>query len=139
MNRVRIGWIPLLAILAFGCGSRITATVNGQLVYPDGTPAKGLEGHVVIFEGVGPDGKNYSANGVVNAQGEFELTTEKPGDGAPIGLCKVMIARRQIDAERTAPAVIDRKFESFDTSGLEFEVKPGANRPTLTVTPLKKK
>jgi hypothetical protein len=127
--------VALAAGLAAGCGKPGFAPVRGQLVHPDGSPAAELDGFQVVFEGAAADGKAYAAVGPIDAQGRFELTTADPGDGAPVGTCRVLVEPKMLDSEREAPYPIDRKYRSFDTSGLTAEVKPGANEVTLTVVP----
>jgi hypothetical protein len=119
-----------------GCGgSSGLAPVRGQVQNPDGSPAAKLDGFSVVFEGKTPDGKAYSAAGTIDAEGRFELTTAKPGDGAPVGTCKVLIEPKMIDSERESPYPIHAKYRTFDTSGLTVEVKPGPNDVKLTVEP----
>jgi len=126
-------------LLAAGCSSSGIHPVSGEVVYPDGSPAKELQGCRVIFEAVGADGKNYSSEGEIDAEGKYQLTTTKPGDGAPLGKNRVVIERKMLDSERVMPRVIEEKFENFDTSGLEFEVKEGTNHAKLTLTKIEKK
>lgn len=63
------------------------------------------------------------------------MFTVKPGDGVPVGICKVLIEPKLIDSEREAPYPIDRKYRTFDTSNLKAEVKPEANDDQWTVEP----
>jgi hypothetical protein len=138
MSCARFATVALVAawLLAAGCGGRGTYPVSGTLVYPDGTPAKELKGSRVIFEGTGTDGKSYSAEGEIDDEGRFRLTTTRPGDGAVPGKNRVLIERRMLDPERAAPPVILPKYERFETSGIEREVKPQANDFTITVEPI---
>src|SRR5262249_51784711 len=120
-----------------GCGGAGIYPVSGKVVYSDGTPVTGLKGSRVIFEGTGQDGKNYSAEGEIDGDGGFQLTTTRKGDGAVVGKNRVLIERRMIDPEHAAPRVIHEKYEKFDTSGIELEVKPEKNSFTITVEPVK--
>jgi hypothetical protein len=127
----------LILVLA-GCGGPKFNPVSGQLVFPDGTPVRGAKGTGVTFEGKTADGKGYSASGILDDEGRFQLTTEQPGDGAIAGKCKVIIVPAGLGQDRPPPKVIDTKYESLDTTPLEYEVKPGANENvTLTVEPFK--
>lgn len=73
--------------------------------------------------------------GHLDQDGRFSLGTDSPGDGAPPGKYRVLVAARALsDIERsTMPPFIDPKFEKFATSGLELEVKPGKNELNITV------
>jgi hypothetical protein len=74
--------------------------------------------------------------GSIQRDGTFRLGTEKPGDGAWPGKSRVLAvprARTQAD-KHSLPQIIDSKFEKFETSGIEFDVKPGKNAFTIMVT-----
>jgi hypothetical protein len=135
MRRVWVGTVAVAAALAAGCGGGGLAPVRGQLVYTDGTPAKDLAGCSVVFEATA-GGKAVGATGEVDEDGRFELTTNKPGDGAPVGVNKVSINPRwRGSSERADPLPVLDKYAAADTSGLTVEVKPGANDVKLTVEP----
>lgn len=133
---IRTAWVVCagVALAAAGCGGSGLAPVRGQLEYPDGKPAKELVGCSVVFEGKTPDGRATGATGEVDADGRFELTTSKPGDGAPVGTNKVSISPRwRGSSERPDPLPVLDKYQNPDTSGLTAEVKPGGNDVKLTV------
>jgi hypothetical protein len=112
--------------------------VRGKLVYPDGSPVTDLENAQVVFEGTGADGKGYSAAGTVDGSGNFVLSTEKPGDGAVVGKNKVLVAPHVPNPDKPPPKIIDPRFESFATSGLEANVTAsGPNDFTFTVERVK--
>jgi hypothetical protein len=132
----RIGLLAgglLLVVLAAGCGNKGIYPVSGQLVDPDGKPITGMKGGAVELEGV--DVK-ASANGSIDEEGRFRITTEKPGDGAHLGKHKVAITRPYYGPEQPAPHVIQPKYESLETSGLEITVEPRSNVIKLTVEPV---
>jgi hypothetical protein len=116
--------IVLWAMLAAGCGQKSVYPVRGQIVDAAGNPIAGLKGGAVEFESV--DVKS-SANGSIDEQGNFRLTTSSPGDGAHVGKQRVAITRPYFGPERPAPFVIDPKYEKFETSGLEAVVEPKEN------------
>jgi len=125
--------------ILLGCGGSKYSPVSGQIVFPDGAPVTGLEGGAVVFEGTGPDGKPISASGPIDAQGKFTLGTESVSDGAVPGKHKVLITPPPSTGDIPLPAVIDPKYGSFDSSGLEIEVAAGKNADVkLTVDPAKK-
>jgi hypothetical protein len=121
--------------LLSGCGSG-TYPVEGQIVWKNGSPAKELQGSFVLFEL--PE-KQTSARGMIQADGSFRLTTNKPNDGALPGEHTVLIVevgRQHLggpDSSALAPGVMDARFSDPRTSGLKATVKPGPNKVTLTV------
>ncbi len=127
----------LVVLILTGCGSGL-APVRGKLVYPDGSPVTEMLNAQVVFEGVGADGKGYSAAGTLDANGEFVLTTEKTGDGAVTGKNKVLVAPYMPNPEQPPPKILHPRFESFATSGLEADVTAsGPNDFTFTVERVK--
>jgi len=136
----RVRPFVLIALLAaVGCGRAGFHPVRGQFVNEDGQPVTELADFQVIFEGKAPDGKQYSAVGTIDKEGRFELYTDQPGDGAPLGMCKVLVSPNMIDSEREAPYPLDRKYRSFDTSELTAEVKAESNAFTFPVAMKKSK
>jgi|SRR6516162_11517944 hypothetical protein len=126
--------LSLTALLA-GCGGG-TYPVEGQIVWKDGSPAKELKGSFVLFEL--PEQKT-SARGMIEEDGSFRLTTNKPNDGALPGEHTVLIVevgRQHLggpDSSALAPGVMDARFSDPRTSGLKATVKPGVNKIMLTV------
>lgn len=128
----------LSLLLLVGCAGSGFSPVHGKLVYPDDSPVTDMKNAQVVFEGVGANGKGYSAAGTIDADGKFTLTSERPGDGAVPGKNKVLIAPYIPDPERPPPKILDPKFEKFETSGLEADVKlSGSNEFTFTVDRIK--
>src|SRR5436190_14791395 len=117
----------VLCIGLTGCGESLTS-VDGQVVWKDGSPAKELAGSHVVFDL--PE-KKTGARGIVQADGSFKLTTAKPDDGALPGDYKVAIieaARKAAggpDASAIAPGLMDPKFYDASSSGLTATLKPG--------------
>ena len=127
-------WLILTLFLA-GCGSAKKAPVKGQIVYEDGTPVTGLVDGEIVFEPVNFEDNNYSAYGIIDAQGNFTLRTEKANDGAIVGENRVLIKQQVINPERPPPKVIEDKYEKFETSGITVNVEPGKeNNFTIKVT-----
>jgi hypothetical protein len=105
-----------------GCGPSLTP-VRGKVMLADGKPAAGSQ---VVFES-DQDGKKISARGDVRDDGSFELSTFKPRDGVPPGKYKVQVnPPPMVNAEGPYTSPFNAKYSSFQTSGLEFEVKSGA-------------
>src|SRR5262249_34105079 len=125
--------LPLLAVLALplGCGPA-RYPVPGRVVYGDGSPL--TEGIVV---GEMDKGKTrVMARGDVKSDGAFSWGTKKPGDGAEPGKYRVVVIPRAVseyeESQGKQPDV-DPKCSNPQTSGIEFEVKPGENELKITV------
>jgi len=113
-----------LALSVVGCGSG-KYPVRGTVTLENGTTlTKGL----VIFERF-DGGPPLTARGNIQADGRYELSTERPGDGAPVGRYKVVINPLDTsdvpDEQKVLP--FDGKYLNLATSGLEYEVKAEAN------------
>lgn len=108
-----------LAVVACvgGCGKRLHP-VGGHLVWEDGQPAKELAGAMIYFEST--EHRTVSRS-VVQADGHFQLTTERPEsrgpDGVPPGTHRVYV----VDG---LPSLVDTRFRNPESSGLEVTVPP---------------
>jgi hypothetical protein len=130
-------WLTMLAALAFlvgvaGCGSG-RYPVHGRVVYEDGSPV--TEG-IVIGEKVEGD-RRVKAQGNVQSDGTFSWGTLRPGDGAEPGKYRVVVMPRAVGEKEASQGVlpaVERKFSNPQTSGIDFEVKPGTNELDITVT-----
>jgi hypothetical protein len=122
----------VLLALAPGCSSG-RYPVTGKVTYADGTP---VEAGTVIAETT-VDGKPVAVQAKIEKDGTFRWGTERAGDGAVPGKYRILVMPVALsDAELAAgklPAV-DRKFTTFETSGITFEVKEGPNELPITVT-----
>ena len=109
-----------------------TVHVSGTLTF-NGTP---LESFQVSF--IPTDGRR-PATGVTDKEGKFTLGTNKPGDGAPPGNCRVAVVYSPPETEASdsgnaiddpskmpKPAVnIPAKYSDPETSGLKQDVPKG--------------
>ena len=126
-----------LALLA-GCGPSRPATypVTGKVVFPDGST---LPGGMVEFESISAEGRPVNARGPIAEDGTFFLSTFQPGDGALPGEHRALVRPPVPDVyveegERPPPAMLDRKYERYETSDLQFSVQEGENQITINVT-----
>lgn len=109
----------VLAILSGvgGCGKRLHP-VEGQLLWEDGQPAKELEGAMIYFEST--EHRSVSRS-VVQADGHFQLTTDRPEargpDGVPPGKHRAYV----VDG---LPSLVETRFRRPETSGLDVTVPP---------------
>lgn len=129
-RRFATGAALLFALCAAGCGRQM-AQVTGIVTLHDGTP---LTRGLIVFEGT-VDGKPVMARGEVKADGQYQLSTTKPGDGIPPGKYRVLINPLDSsdipDEQKNIP--FDFKYMRYETSGLEREVKPGTNDISFTL------
>jgi len=131
----RLAFALLLAASLPGCGSGYYP-VDGQVAWKDGKPATELAGSLVIFECAE---KKSSAQGVIQADGKFKLTTLNPNDGATAGEHVVLVmevGRKSLggpDGTNLAPSKIDTRYATPSTTDLRATIKRGVNTITLTV------
>lgn len=125
-----LGLIGLLA--ATGCvdkGPKINL-VNGS-VNVDGKPAAGV---MVIFCPVNgpPEIQRMRPFGITQADGKFQLTAAKKGDGAPTGQFKVLF-QWPVSSNETGAGIqmgADRfqgRFMNLEKSQVTVDIKPGEN------------
>jgi hypothetical protein len=134
MNRQRSAWIIAFAIIATisGCGGSGTHPVEGKVVFTDGTP---VPGGLVIFELIGEGPAKVCARGDIQADGTFRLSTFRKNDGALPGRHRVSLAQPLPTGgeEALSRRVFHARFESFDTSKLEFTIEPRKNEIKIEV------
>lgn len=121
----------LVLMLAAGCSRAPEKTypVEGRVTL-DGKP---LKGGTVLFESIQPgtSGKCYTARGTIDSQGRYRLSTFTFGDydGAVPGRHRAMILpdlSQVPDRPGARPPVdVPDKYQSPETTDLEYEVKPG--------------
>lgn len=126
MKRYFYTLLLLVLVCCLGCTGRIPA--HGVVKFSDGTPLE--SGTIFMSNGL------VMFQGGLQENGRFSIGEWKDGDGIPPGQYRVWIANaNKIEnvydktgekvVKRIDITVIDRKYESPDTSGLTFEVKPG--------------
>lgn len=120
MRTFQLSVAILILFSATGCGKKYYP-VRGEVVFKDGKP---LSGGWVFFQAVNADVKT-SSKGEIQPDGKFQLTTETKGDGAPEGQYRVAVkpplpAKRE--GKNLPPPLIDPRYESPETSRLEFTV-----------------
>jgi len=115
----------LVLSISAGCSGKVsTYRVTGKVKLADGTPLK--DGRLV-FKSTDKS-ISVSSMGAIQPDGSYELGTYKERDGAVAGPNQVAITP-------TDPRLIDAKYQSLATSGLEFEVKKESNTFDITVNP----
>lgn len=136
--RLFLFWLLAASCTMAGCRQRgpSTYTVSGQVTFPDDTP---VNGGMVEFESAEPETSGLNARGQIGPDGSFSLTTVDIGEGAVSGCHRAIVRgpyhRVEIEeGQRAAPSKFDRKFRSYETSGLEFEVQKQPNHFAIVVT-----
>jgi len=129
MNKVT-GFLVLgvcVGCLSFGCsggGDFKVGRVKGQVTC-QGQPVAGALIQL-IPQATGDSGMSgKSAIGTADDNGNFELSTYQPGDGAVIGTHSVKVGSP--DPEKGLPGAVP--------DGLTFEVKPGTNELKIELVP----
>jgi hypothetical protein len=126
----------MLLVTVCGCNSdqKKTYPTKGKFVWEDGAAVKELSGGMVVFQ---CDAEAISAKGPIDDEGSFVVGTHTLDDGAVAGKHKVSIMQPadQNASEYRALQVVDRKYESMDTTDLEVTIEPKPNDLVLKVTP----
>jgi hypothetical protein len=128
LSLTRVAAVLSLAVLA-GCGEsdrNETAPVRGTVTL-EGKPF--TEGGVIVFL---PEVQCKMANGRIQTDGTYELSTYSLGDGAAVGKHQVVVqplpAEELDESGENQPTIksgIPKKYRTPSTSGLVFEVKSG--------------
>jgi hypothetical protein len=108
-----------------------THRVRGQLLF-EGVPAARA---YVVFQKIGGEEKRaVRADGMVEADGSFALSTYTANDGAPEGEYAVTAVWRKpfVDAAgKPGPNTLPPRYAKAETSGLKVTIKPGLNEVVL--------
>jgi hypothetical protein len=118
---MRLTSLLVLAIGIAGCSSSDapkTAPARGTITI-NGKPLANV-GVTFLPEGTGPIA---SAN--TNEQGEFNLRTVNPGDGAPIGMHRVVVGAAEEGPRKPGAPAIPPKYGRLESTDLSAEVKAG--------------
>lgn len=131
-------WLLIgLCFAIIGCSDpeKETYEVRGLVRYTDG---KLLRDGTVEFESMDRK-KSITATSDIQPDGTFELGTFEMTDGAVAGRHRVVVIADQNDDSRherpwlLPKVVLHPKYRDFDTSGLQFEVKPESNHFIIEV------
>jgi hypothetical protein len=125
------------AFAGCGGGGIDTYAVNGHVKFANGKP---LHGGIIEFQPVGEQKGKISARGQIQPDGSFQMSTFELHDGVIAGDHRVLIIPPmppgKIDPTRLPKPVIHKRYERYETSGLEFTVTPdGTNTFEITVDP----
>jgi len=124
--------VVVVALVAFGCGDANRVNVRGKVTFSDdGSP---LTRGIVCL-----DNDKLMARGTLQPDGTYAIGVEKDGRGIPPGSYKVSILFAQEEIPGGAPysprynKLIDEKYASRHTSGIELVVDPSTTRFDITV------
>ena len=125
MRRNQFFVVVFAIIVVAGCGGSFIPT-GGKVTYEDGTPVPA--GGIVFETG------NFMADGRIQPDGTYTLSSLKPGDGLPAGTYKVTISGTAYDENDRRIEHVHPKFSNPETSELTAEVTRGQNQFNFTVT-----
>ncbi|MDR1964956.1 MAG: carboxypeptidase-like regulatory domain-containing protein [Planctomycetaceae bacterium] len=103
----------LIAIFS-GCNSHGFVPTGGKVTFEDGSPL--TKGKIAFSTAT------FMAEGTIQPDGTFTLTSLKPGDGLPPGNYQVTISASETDANEKTIYLIDHQFEDPSTTPLTAEV-----------------
>ena len=124
MNRLVSALLIAMVLTCGGCSDKVTVT--GRLVYPDGSAATDFTGSTVELT---PVKGVYGSRGVVASDGWFRVSSDRPGEGTPPGLYKVVIHPGSLTQEW----LLAKKYQSKATTPVEVEVVSGMSSLTVTI------
>jgi prepilin-type N-terminal cleavage/methylation domain-containing protein len=138
-SRTLLAFIATFCIgVSIGCSDprHKTYPVRGQVVFENGTPVRmgTVECKSTLLK--------TNATGTIAQDGTFSLTTYKENDGAVAGLHKCVVVQfvpteNLPNHKPTTLGVVNKKYSSYSTTDLQFEVSPKSeNRIRLVVTPV---
>jgi hypothetical protein len=133
-----LGFVVLLPALAvIGCGPpRVeqvaTVPVKGKVVLANG---RAVTAGRVTFAAKEANVGGVEPFGDLKKDGTFDLMTQKPGDGAPVGRYVVWIdlVDYRNPPKKFESSPVPAKYRASATSDLVAEVKAGENDLTLTL------
>ena len=124
--------VVVVALVALGCGDANRVNVRGKVTFSDdGSPL--TRGIVCV------DNDKVMARGTVQPDGSYAIGVEKDGRGIPPGSYKVSILFAQEEIPGGAPysprynKLIDDKYASRHTSGIELVIEPSTTLFDITV------
>jgi hypothetical protein len=129
-------WIVVASLTLAGCG-KATYPVQGVVQFEDGRPAVELARGFVSFQGLD---RNVSAQGEIQDDGTFELSTFQQGDGAFPGAYQVLVTPPPYNGPESqkAPRLLDPQFSDRKRSPIKLAVEAKRNEIAVRVQRLKK-
>ena len=110
--------ILLVLLLVVGCNKQVGMT--GTVVYSD-------DGSPVPFGNVILSTPTFQSRGELNKQGQFSMGTFGTNDGIPPGTYSVAILAIESVGDTGSYSIVDPKYSSAQTSGLEITITKAIN------------
>jgi hypothetical protein len=135
-RRLRGGLCGLVLLAVTACGgskTKPTYAVKGKVLV-NGQPAANA---MVVLMPQQADDDTPRPRGLTDAQGQFQLSTYKQNDGAPVGKYDVTVEwfNAAQDPRELGPDALKGKYAKAETSGLKAEVKAQSQElPPLELT-----
>jgi hypothetical protein len=132
-RRMKFGLLLMGMVVLAGCGDKTIARYPVQgAVHIDNAPAEGV---MVVFCPVGgsEEAQKTRPFGFTDAEGKFELTTVKKGDGAPAGDFKVLAqwpaksSSNNDGGRSTGGDRLQGRYMNLEKSQINVTVKEGSN------------
>lgn len=126
-----VGFLVVGSLLLTGCGNEL-AQVSG-VVTMDGEPLRGGDRiHATVYFQPA-SGEGTSAAGVIDENGEYQLSTGSqrgipPGEYVVTFSATEMIPPQDGGSTYSGRRISDPKYASVKTSGIRFEVEEGNNQ-----------
>ena len=116
----RIAVLAATSLFALGCQRNDVVPVAGRVTTSTGAPIPKVR---VIFRK--SDSQVFTAQGVTNADGQFDLVKRTEAGGVPAGPYDVLLAPVQTLGDAAASLkLVPARYSTFETSGLKVEVTP---------------
>lgn len=133
IHRAALIWFALACVFA-GCSTGKTGPVchpvHGKVTFK----GKPLADAVVVLHRIGGDVDGIQKPmAIAKADGSFDLTTYRPGDGAPPGDYALTVELRAVqlggeEPVRSGPNTLPARFSKPGASGLGYTVVEGENQ-----------
>lgn len=114
----------IVAVVAAGCGGPTRIKVGGRVTRVDGTPVSGAK---VLFRSAE---SGTSADGITDADGNYQVGGVERGDGVPPGKYQVAVSEKRGGWDNPKDRTIHAVYESPSTSGFECEVTTASRTMT---------
>lgn len=119
-------------LLGCGTGGPQMGKVSGKVTYSDGSIPKG--GVAVIRFEVASDSKpeiRKAADSDIQADGSYDISTLRPGDGAYYGKYKVVFTI--LNSYRDGKSLVDAEFTTAETTPFEVVVDTSSQTQDFTI------
>ena len=129
-------FLSVLLVAVAGCGPGLpkVCPVKGKVVTKGKGNAKDLAGYSVQFQSVSDPAE--TPGGPIDEDGTFTLYTRVGGKvipGVKEGTYRACLLPPPVEGGKPPPLVIPERYTRFETSNLQFDIRPGPNTITIEV------